>query len=168
MVHNAYTMPFRWNLTVWAITLGCTALCVAAFGAMIYCATVVHRIDYAVAGFVVFALLLAAIVLAEGYAPQRLEVGDDGMVILRRYRSIEIPRSEIVGIEPVATKYVLQSFRLGGSGGLFGFFGRHYSPRLGGFDLYATEFRNMMIIRTARKTFIVGCTEPRALHERLC
>ena len=160
-------MPFRWNLTVWTITLGCAVLCVAAFGAMIYCATVVHRIDYAVAGFVVFALLLAAIVLAEGYAPQRLEVGDDGIVILRRYRSIEIPRSEIVAIEPVAAKYVLQSFRLGGSGGLFGFFGRHYSPRLGSFELYATEFRNMLIIRTDCKTFVVGCTEPRALHERL-
>ena len=167
MVHNAYTIPFRWNLTVWAITLGVAVLCAVSLGVALYCAFARNEWGYGILFFVVFAVLLVAIVVAEGYAPQRLEVGDDGIVILRRYRSIEIPRSAIRTIEPVRAKYILQSFRLGGSGGLFGFFGRHYSPRMGRFDLYATEFRNLFIIRSADKTIVVGCTEPRCLREYL-
>ncbi len=159
-MHNAYTITFRWNTAVWAITLGCVALGVALLVMAGWCLFASHRVATGLGLLIVAAILFAVIVVAEGYAPQRLEVGDDGVVILRRYRSVKIPRNKIVSVERVSAKSVMQSFRLGGSGGLFGFFGLHYSPRMGSFELYATEFRNLVMIRTAHKTFIVSCTEP--------
>ena len=165
-MRNAYTIIFRWNTAVWAITLGSIALGVALFVVAGRCLFALHEVAIGIGLLIVSVMLFAVIVVAEGYAPQRLEVGDDGIVILRRYRSVKIPRNRIVSVERVPAKSVMQSFRLGGSGGLFGFFGLRYSRGIGRFNLYATEFRNLVMIRTAHKTFVVSCAEPEHLLGR--
>ncbi|MGN0007345.1 MAG: PH domain-containing protein [Alistipes sp.] len=151
---------------VWAVTSACIALCCIAFVAS-FCliagfGNLLGGIGLLAAAF----LLLASVVVAEGYSPQCLEVGDEGIVILRRYASVEIPRSEIVSVKRISASALPYRSRFGAGFGLFGFCGRCRSHRIGSFRLYATEFRNLLVIDTTGGKFVVSCSEPEYLLGR--
>ena len=51
-------------------------------------------------GLIVFNIIMLPTMLAcEGLAPQRLEVGESQITILRRYRSVTILREEVKSVE---------------------------------------------------------------------
>lgn len=122
---------------------------------------------HSVGFFVISIVGLAAIFVSEGYSPQCLEIGDDSIVVLRRYADVVIRRSEIVGIEPVPARKIRSAVCIGGSCGLFGFFGRYYAKGIGGFDMYATQFDNLFLVTTVRRRYVVGCAEPERLAHYL-
>lgn len=167
MARSAYTVNFKWNAAVWMVTSASMSFFAVSAGIMLFYAFRDYDAAALVGFFVISIVGLAAIFVSEGYSPQCLEIGDDCIVVLRRYADVVIRRSEIVGIEPVPARKIRSALCVGGSCGLFGFFGRYYAKGIGGFDMYATQFDNLFLVTTVRRRYVVGCAEPERLAHYL-
>lgn len=161
---RVYTLPFVWSKTVWAFTL------VFFAGSVIYIGMLVYLIFNgttvaAVAGLVVaLPVLVGVMIFCEGYSPQRLEISQSQITVLRRYDSITIPRSMILSIEPLEPKDMKRVYTDGGCAGLFGYFGGFRSKQLGHFKMYSTSMDNLYLITLSDgRKIVIGCTEPKLL-----
>lgn len=144
------------------MTFACFALWIGLSGWFLYHVFVDEPATVALFELIVLNLImLPTIILCEGFAPQRLEIGDDGIVILRRYKSVVINREEIKSVECISKLAFRGAIRTFGVGGLFGYYGRYYAPALGSFTLYATSFQNLYLIRKwDGKSVVISCAEP--------
>ena len=161
---RVYTLPFVWSKTVWAFTL------VFFAGSVIYIGMLVYLIFNgttiaAVAGLVVaLPVLVGIMIFCEGYSPQRLEISQSQITVLRRYDSITIPRSMILSIVPLEPKDMKRVYTDGGCAGLFGYFGGFRSKQLGRFKMYSTSMDNLYLITLSDgRKIVIGCTEPKLL-----
>ena len=158
-----YTVPFVWNKTLWVMTFACFALWIGLSGWFLFQIFTTEGNDAALLGSLILvnAIFLPTILACEGLAPQRLEIGADAIVILRRYKSIVLERENIKSIEPLTKGDMRGVIRTCGVGGLFGYFGHYYSNKLGSFKLFATSFDNLYLIKLwSGKTIVLSCAEP--------
>ncbi len=167
MVRSAYTVNFKWNATVWIVTSAFISFFAVSAGTMLFYAFRDHSATSIVAFFVIAIIGAASIFVSEGYSPQCLEIGDDCLVVVRRYADVGIRRSEIVSVERVAGSKIRLAVCTGGSSGLFGFFGSYYAKGIGGFEMYATRFDDLFLITTASRKYVIGCAEPERLAHYL-
>ena len=157
-----YTIPFVWDRKLWVMTFVCFALWIGLSGWFIYQIFTTDN-DPALLGslIVLNVVFLPTIIACEGLAPQRLEVGEDGIVVLRRYKSVVIYRDEIKSIERLSKKDFSGVIRTCGVAGLFGYFGHYYSRKLGSFRLFATSFQNLYLVKLwSGKSIVISCAEP--------
>ena len=162
-----HTLPYNWSKSVWTITFSFFIVAVAIIGLMV--ATIVQGgVVGGVIGLIIaLPIFIAIAVYCEGYSPQRLEVSESQITILRRYSSVTILRSTIIAIEPLSGKDMRWITNLGGCGGLFGYFGRFSNRRLGEFTMYATAMNNLYLITTADgKKWVINCSEPDLLQKK--
>lgn len=158
-----YTVPFVWDKTLWVMTFACFALWIGLSGWFLFQIFTTEGNDAALLGSLILvnAIFLPTILACEGLAPQRLEIGADAIVILRRYKSIVLERENIKSIEPLTKGDMRGAIRTCGVGGLFGYFGHYYSNKLGSFKLFATSFDNLYLIKLwSGKTIVLSCAEP--------
>lgn len=167
MERSAYTVIFKWNAAVWMVTSALILFFSVSAGLMLFYALHDHDAAALVGFFVISIIGLAAIFVSEGYSPQCLEIGDESIVVLRRYADVVIRRSDIVSIESVPARKIRSAICIGGSCGLFGFFGRYYAKGIGEFDMYATQFDNLFLVTTVSRKYVVGCAEPERLAHYL-
>ena len=162
-----YTVPFVWNKTLWVMTFAVFGLWLGLSGWFLYQILTQENHSEAVASLVMLnVIMLPLIVVCEGLAPQRLEVGQSKIVILRRYKSVTIESKDVVSIDRLPDGVLGHtSVRTCGVGGLFGFFGHYYNPSIGRFLLYATSFKNLYLVRMKDDRRIVfSCSEPELLN----
>ncbi len=157
-----YTVPFVWSKTVWVITFATFALWIGVSIFQLYQIFMAEAAGAPIVSLVVFnVIMLPMILLCEGYAPQRLEIGESKLVILRRYKSVVIHRHEILRIERLPDRTLKSTVRTFGVGGLFGYFGRFYAGKIGSFSLYATRLDNLFLIELVDgRKIVVSCAEP--------
>ena len=157
-----YTVPFVWSRSVWVITFSFFILWVGISAFMLYEIFTQTENTNSLIGLIVFNLIMLPTMLAcEGLAPQRLEIGESQIVVLRRYQSIVIDRNEIKSIEKLPENAMRGAIRTCGVGGLFGFYGKYYTRSIGPFSLYATGSDNLFLIRKwDGKNVVVACAEP--------
>ena len=158
-----YTVPFIWDKTLWVMTFACFALWIGLSGWFLFQILTTEGNDAALLGSLILVnvIFLPTILACEGLAPQRLEIGADAIVILRRYKSIVLERENIKSIEPLNKRDMRGAIRTCGVGGLFGYFGHYYSNKLGSFKLFATSFDNLYLIKLwSGKTIVLSCAEP--------
>lgn len=167
MERSAYTVIFKWNAAVWMVTSALILFFSVSAGLMLFYALHDHDAAALVGFFVISIIGLAAIFVSEGYSPQCLEIGDESIVVLRRYADVVIRRSDFVSIESVPARKIRSAICIGGSCGLFGFFGRYYAKGIGEFDMYATQFDNLFLVTTVCRKYVVGCAEPERLAHYL-
>lgn len=167
MVRSAYTVNFKWNAAVWIVTSVFISFFTVSAGAMLFYSFRDHSATSLIAFFVIVIIGAALIFVSEGYSPQCLEIGDENLVVVRRYADVEIRRSEIVSVERVAGSKIRLAVCTGGSSGLFGFFGSYYAKEIGGFEMYATRFDDLFLITTVRRKYVIGCTEPERMAHYL-
>ena len=162
-----YTVPFVWDKTLWVMTFAFFIFWVALSAYMLYIIFTKSDNTYDIVSLVVFNIIMLPTMLAcEGLAPQRLEIGADQIVILRRYKSVVINRSEIKSISPLSKKDFSGAIRTCGVGGLFGYFGYYYSSKLGSFRLFATSFQNLYLIKLwNEKSIVISCAEPEIMEQ---
>jgi hypothetical protein len=160
--NSFYTVPFVWNKTLWVTTFAVFGLWLGVSGFQLYeIFTQKETLEPLIALIVLNAIMLPTIIICEGLAPQRLEICKDKIVILRRYKSVTINRSEIKSVQLLSKSDFRNVLRLSGVGGLFGYFGRYYSSKLGTFQLFATSFQNLYLIRKCDgKNVVISCAEP--------
>ena len=157
-----YTVPFVWDKRLWVITFACFALWIGLSGWFLYHVFVDEPATVALFELVLLNLImLPTILVCEGLAPQRLEIGESQIVVLRRYQSVVISRDEIKSVEQLPANAMRGAIRMGGVGGLFGYFGKFYSRSIGSFSLYATGSENLFLIRKWNgKNVVIACAEP--------
>ena len=164
-----YTVPFVWDRTLWVMTFACFAIWIGLSGWFVFQIFTTDN-DSALHGslIVLNAIFLPTILACEGLAPQRLEIGESQIVILRRYKSIVINRDEIKSVQPLSKSDFRGAIRTCGVGGLFGYFGHYYSNRLGSFRLFATSFQNLFLIKLwSGKSIVISCAEPDKMNDYL-
>ena len=162
-----YTVPFVWNKTLWVMTFACFALWFGLSGWFVFQICTTDN-DSAMLGslIVLNAIFLPMMLACEGLAPQRLEIGEEQIVVLRRYMSVVINRSEIKSISPLSKRDFSGAIRTCGVGGLFGYFGHYYSSKLGSFRLFATSFQNLYLIKLWNgKSVVISCAEPEIMEQ---
>lgn len=157
-----YTVPFVWSRSVWVITFVFFILWAALSGYMLYEIFTQTEVTAPIIGLLLFNVIMLPTMLAcEGLAPQRLEVGESQIVVLRRYNSVVIRRDEVKSVERLPDNALRGAIRTGGVGGLFGYFGNYYSRSIGSFSLYATGSDNLFLIRKwDGKNIVINCAEP--------
>ncbi len=157
-----YTVPFVWSRSVWVITFSFFILWVGISAFMLYEIFTQAENTESLIGLIVFNIIMLPTMLAcEGLAPQRLEIGESQIVVLRRYQSVVIDRDEIKSVEPLPANAMRGAIRTGGVGGLFGYYGKYYTRTIGSFSLYATGSENLFLIRKWNGTnIVISCAEP--------
>lgn len=161
-----YTVPFVWSRTLWVMTFAFFALWLGVSGYMLYQTAMAESMAEPIVSFVIFnVIMLLTALICEGYAPQRLEIGADRVTILRRYNSVTIYRDKVQSIERLPSSARRRAVRVGGVGGLFGYYGNYYSRSIGRFKLYATNSQNLYLIRMrSGESVVISCDEPELLE----
>ena len=164
-----YTVPFVWDKRLWVMTFACFALWIGLSGWFIFQICMADNDTAMLGSLIILNIVFLPTVLAcEGLAPQRLEIGDKQIVILRRYKSVVINRDEIESVQPLSKSDFRGVVRTCGVGGLFGYFGHYYSGKLGSFRLYATSFQNLFLIKLwSGKSVVISCAEPDKMNNYL-
>jgi hypothetical protein len=157
-----YTVPFVWNRTLWVMTF---VVFIAWIAYSAWNLWVIFTTDNDMGALVALLILnltmLPLVIICEGLAPQRLEIGEKQLVILRRYKSVVIYADEVKSVEQLPKNALRGAIRTCGVGGFFGYFGSYYKSGIGVFKLYATSFDNLYLIRKwDGKSIVVSCSDP--------
>lgn len=107
-------------------------------------------------GGVVAALVVLVLVLTWAFSPTGYVLDGDAVRIERRARApLEIPLASIRAAGPLPDGAVLKALRLGGSGGLFGWYGRHWTRTLGELRIHATRRTGLVQLDTAAARWVL-------------
>ena len=101
------------------------------------------------------AFLGAVVLVSRAFAPVGYALEGDAVKVLRRVRPLVIPLAQVRAAGPIGP--VLRgALRMGGSGGLYGWFGRYWSRRLGEFRLQATRLDRLVQLDTPAARFVLS------------
>jgi hypothetical protein len=162
-------MRFRapWDRTL-RVTTSVVA-CAAAIGAVLLLRlAATTEIPLATtAGIALASAIGATFALAWALAPGGYAVEAGRLRIDRPLRPIEIPLASIRAAAALPDGALSGSARIAGSGGLFGYYGRFWSRRLGAFRLYATRRTGLVAVDTDRERFVLSPEPPARFLEVL-
>jgi hypothetical protein len=151
--------PAPWDRTLRITTVASVVVLLAILGPVTYILVRVAR-DSEVPGMELVASLVAAaaaatIGLAWALAPKGYAILGSRLVILRPLRPVEIPLASIRAAR-ADDEALRGALRIGGSGGLFGYYGRFWSRRLGAFRASATRRTGLVVVDTDRDRFVLS------------
>jgi hypothetical protein len=118
-----------------------------------------------------FRAMVAAILLilpiAWAFAPKGFAIEGAALRVERPVLAPEIPLSAIrrVSFLPADARYTV--LRVFGTSGLFGYYGRFWSRRLGSFRMYATRRRGLVLVETEAARYVLSPDPPERFVEAL-
>lgn len=111
----------------------------------------------AAAAVVQIAIFAGIVLIAWLYSTQGYSVRDGALVIHRPWKPVTIPLSEIRSVQLVSPQDTFNGLRMFGVGGLFGYYGTFFLPRLGGFvRFYLRNRENPILLETAGGLLLVS------------
>jgi hypothetical protein len=117
------------------------------------------------------AVCAAIIVGCALYAPQGYALDATALRVQRRAGGLDIPLASITAVRRAEREELRGSIRAFAVGGLFGYFGRFYNTRLGGYRMYATRSSNYVLVSTNKGPVLLTPAEPdrmvAAIEQRL-
>ena len=105
--------------------------------------------------YVIGAILILSYGITYAFRPIDYQVTPDQLIIRRPLKDVVIQRSDIAKIEALESDRLRWSLRTFGVGGLFGYFGKFYNPKIGSMTWYATRRNNAVLIKTAKGKNII-------------
>ncbi len=129
---------------------------------------IVPAIAFAATG-VLWILVAAGLLLLLCYAfsPRRYEVLPGELRIRRLAGAVTIPRSAVRAARKARGDDMSGAIRLGGNGGLFGYYGFFRTSGLGMCRWYVTNRRNAVVVFTDSKTLVVSPDDPELFLDAL-
>lgn len=157
--NESISIPFHWNGGVLTITFLCIFV---LLGTIIYFG-VFKSWPNSVLWLKYFTIIFFSITVvgAGSFMPIRLKADEKEIRLCRMLSSLKIPINEVVEIIPITTFYIDGSIKTFGSDGVFGYIGNFKNRRLGKYTMYATELKNLILVRTTDKTYVFSCTRYR-------
>jgi hypothetical protein len=114
-----------------------------------------------VAMAVTIAIFAGLLLSTYSYSPLGYSVLDGALVIHRPWKPVVIPLEEIRTVRLVAPEEVRIGLRAFGVGGLFGYYGLFFFPRLGGYvRFYLRNKQNPVLLDTARGKLLLSPDSP--------
>lgn len=112
---------------------------------------------------------LLAVTLGGAYAlaPRGYALDAGRLRVERPLASVEIAYGAIRGAGALSEDALAGARRVMGSGGLFGYYGRFWSRRLGAFRLYATRRTGLVVVDTADDRLVLSPDSPERFLEVL-
>lgn len=111
-----------------------------------------------------FALTLG---ISFALAPSGYSIEPARLRIERPLRAIELPLASIRAAGALPDGALRGAIRVAGSGGLFGYYGRFWTRRLGAFRLYATRRAGLVVVDTATDRFVLSPEPPERFLDAL-
>ena len=101
-------------------------------------------------------LLFIAILLGSWlYAPQSYTIDNNELSINRPIGKVKIRLNDIKEVRLLGSNETKGTIRTFGVGGLFGYYGKFHTPRIGHSTFYATQRKNKILIITNRDKKII-------------
>ena len=104
-------------------------------------------------GLPLVALLLCPI--AYGLSIKSYQITPEKLIVVRPFKNVQFLRTDIRHVVATDKSGIGFAWRLFGSGGFFGYFGRFYSSQLGRFTMYGSQSGNYVVITLAGDKKIV-------------
>jgi hypothetical protein len=154
--NNSISIPFHWGTDVLVVTI---LTLVVLVGTLWFTLVVLPEWPAQVLWlkYLLMFIVMGTIVIGSCYVPIRLKASGDKITIRLLLVSQEIPLNEVIEVRQISKFDVSGSIRTFGSGGLFGYLGRFKSNKLGNYTMYATEWNNLVLIRTNNKKYVISC-----------
>jgi len=100
--------------------------------------------------------LLAIYIITYGFSTKAYQLTPDEIIICRLFGNVKIKRSEITSVEIIEKEQMGWIIRTFGVGGLFGYWGKFSSSKLGSMTWYATKKNRIILIKTINnKRFVI-------------
>lgn len=160
--NNCISVQFHWGTDVLVVTILTLVVLLSAA----WFTLVMEYPDQAFwLKYLSMAIIVGTIVIGSCYAPIRLKANGDKITIRLLLVLREIPLNEVIEVRKLSKFEVSGSIRTFGSGGLFGYLGCFKNNKLGNYTMYATEWNNLVLIRTNNKKYVISCTKAQDLVE---
>jgi len=101
------------------------------------------------------AALLAIYLITYGFSTKAYQLTPDEVIIRRLLGNVKIKRSEILSVEIIEKEQMGWLIRTFGVGGLFGYWGKFSSSKLGSMTWYATKKNRIILVKTINNKRIV-------------
>ncbi|GHT39232.1 hypothetical protein FACS189437_02000 [Bacteroidia bacterium] len=112
-------------------------------------------------GAVIFVIVLVFPAL---FCPLNVSLQNESISIHRIKGDIVIPLDDIMEIRMVNGSDTKNGTRNFGSGGSFGYLGKFSSPKLGNYQMYATDASKMILVKNKKEEYIIfSCDKPEEL-----
>lgn len=154
MANNMYIIKMRRSAGVWLSTIA-TMLTILFVGVFLY-----FFEDAGWLPLVVLSLIFVPLMVVTWLqAPQTLMIDRNTLTIGRRVQPVVISLSDIRRVERVESKVVRRSMRTMGNGGMWAYTGRYYHSSVGNYQLYATELRELLLIETDQRKYVISSVD---------
>lgn len=152
---NNYSVLFHWSNGVIITTIFVIAIFI---GMVFFVESIIIPKWLLWTKYLSYFLFAAIIIGALCLMPLRLSVDNYKITLNRMINSFNIPLNNIVEIIKIQKNEIDGSTKILGSDGAFGYIGRFKNEKLGNYTMYATELKNLILIRTSdNKTYIFSC-----------
>ena len=141
------SIKFNWNATVWIVT-ALVAVPFIALSSLTEAYSAVGWMKYLLAG-----IFLVVLIIVVGVMPIRLEADKEGVRLRRVLGSLVIPASAIVECRRIDNSYFEGSTKVFSIGKI------KKSSNGRWYTMYATEFKNLVLVQTERMDYIFSCTK---------
>jgi len=122
---------------------------------------------FAVHNIILTGLSVFVMLLCFAYAPRGYELAGRSILVKRVAGAARIPLDDVREARRATPDDFLGCVRLGGSGGLFGYYGLFSTAKLGKSTWYVTNRSNSVVVITGAKTVLVSPDNPEAFLETL-
>lgn len=117
-----------------------------------------------IVGIIMLAIVLVLTIYL--WAPRRYSIDRTNISIHRGIGDIQIPLSEVKDVRKDPSGF-FEAIRVFGVGGMFGYYGRFYSGKLGHYTAYVTNGKNAVIIESKKVKYMISPNNPEAFVNRV-
>lgn len=104
--------------------------------------------------------LLGVLALTWALSPRGFAIEGGDLLLERRLGTLRIPLRTITAVGPLGALPRSGTLRYAGTSGLFGYFGRFWSPGLGRFRLHATRLTGLVLVDTEEGRWVLSPEPP--------
>lgn len=117
-------------------------------------------------GILLFIILIFVSVFI--YAPKRISLSDEGLILYRGLGKVRLPYSEMADIRIYRPSDSVINIRTFGIGGVLGFIGRYYNKEIGHYISYVGDYSQAFLIQMkSGKKYVMSCNNAQEMVEEV-
>ena len=156
-----YVATFRWSRMVWILSIITTIILIGASMTTL----LIPDEETKVGTLIVMICIVPLPVICFALSPRRLYLIGNSLIIKRWVGKVTIPTQAITSVEEADKWLVLRSTRTMGNGGYFGYYGHYYNVHYGKFRMFASEMKDLYLIRTKSRNYVINCNNKELIAE---
>lgn len=156
-----YVATFRWSRMVWILSIITTIILIGASMTTL----LIPDEETKVGTLIVMICIVPLPVICFALSPRRLYLIGDSLIIKRWVGKVTIPTQAITSVDEADKWLVLRSTRTMGNGGYFGYYGHYYNVHYGKFRMFASEMKDLYLIRTKSRNYVINCNNKELITE---